>query len=334
MIRNQWYAVLESKEVKKGKMIGVKRMGERMLFWRNEAGQVSCFFDQCPHRGAQLSAGKIVDGHIQCPFHGLEFDPSGECVYVPSIGKAAGPQEKFNAKQYPVREINDFIFIYWGTVEDGVQLPDVGWVDELEHEDFVYTTVTDNWNVDYSRVIENQLDVAHLWLVHHNTIGRGNKRVVNGPVVEWCCEWSEPNLMSIWVVNQVDDGVTIGDKPSETEKPDRKPFLQMRMPNLWQNWIMDDMRILGVFVPIDAENSCMYFRYYQRIVKVPIVKDIFLAASRFQTLRIERQDKRVVETQLPKRSDLRIGEKLFPGDNPILEYRRRRRALIEENELK
>jgi len=36
----------------------------------------------------------------------------------------------------------------------------------------------------------------------------------------------------------------------------------------------------------------------------------------------------VVETQLPRRSDLDIGEKLFPADYPILEYRRRRRELI------
>jgi phenylpropionate dioxygenase-like ring-hydroxylating dioxygenase large terminal subunit len=332
MIRNQWYAVLESREVKKGKMIGVKRMGERMLFWRNEQGQVTCLVDTCPHRGVQLSTGKIVDGHVRCPFHGLEFDEKGECVYVPSIGQAAGPQAKFNALSYPVREMNDFIFIYWGQVEEGAELPEVGWVDELDHADFAYITVVDNWEVDYSRVIENQLDVAHLWLVHHNSIGRGNKRVVDGPAVEWCCEWTEANLMSVWVMNHVDDGKSVGKKPGEVTKPDRHAYLQMRMPNLWHNWIMKDMRVLGIFVPIDTEHSRMYFRFYQRMVKFPIAKQLFLAVGWLQSLWVERQDKRVVETQLPKRSDLRIGEKLFPGDYPILEYRRRRRALIEENQ--
>lgn len=332
MIRNQWYAVLESREVKSGKMIGVKRMGERMLFWRNDEGEVFCLVDQCPHRGAQLSAGKIVDGHIQCPFHGLEFDETGACVYVPSIGIAAGPQNKFNAKYYSVKEMNDFIFIYWGELKDREELPEIGWVDELVHEDFAHVTVVDNWNTHYSRVIENQLDVAHLWLVHHNTIGRGNKRVIDGPVVEWCCEWTEPDLMSIWVSNKVDDGVSTGKLPKDMQKPERHPALQLRMPNIWQNWIMKDMRILGVFVPIDDEHARMYFRIYQRMVKFPIAKQLFLAIGWLQSLWIERQDKRVVQTQLPKRSDLRIGEKLFPGDYPILEYRRRRRDLIEKNE--
>jgi hypothetical protein len=45
---------------------------------------------------------------------------------------------------------------------------------------------------------------------------------------------------------------------------------------------------------------------------------------------IERQDKRVVITQEPKRADLDISERLIPGDGPIIKYRRRRHELIEE----
>ncbi len=59
MIRNQWYAVLESKEVKKGKLLGVTRLGERLVFWRNEKGRVICLKDKCIHRGAALSAGRF-----------------------------------------------------------------------------------------------------------------------------------------------------------------------------------------------------------------------------------------------------------------------------------
>jgi phenylpropionate dioxygenase-like ring-hydroxylating dioxygenase large terminal subunit len=331
MIRNQWYVVLESREVKKGKMLGVKRLGERLLFWRSTDGKVICLVDTCPHRGAQLSKGKIVDGHVQCPFHGLEFAANGDCVYVPSIGRAAGVQAKFNAHAYPLIERHGFIFLYWGEVEKEEDLPPLGWLDELPHESFAYTTVVDHWKVDYSRVIENQLDVAHLWLVHQNTIGRGNRRVVDGPVVEWLHEWSEPTMLNIWVSNREDDGATTGKTPKQVEKPARHPSLQLRMPNLWQNWISEDMRVVAAFVPIDAENSRMYFRYYQRILKMPILRELFLAAAWVMNLRIESQDKRVVETQLPKRSDLDIGEKLFPADYPILEYRRRRRELIEKN---
>ena len=41
------------------------------------------------------------------------------------------------------------------------------------------------------------------------------------------------------------------------------------------------------------------------------------------------QDRRVVETQQPRPSGRRIGEKMITGDRPIAEYRRRRESLIE-----
>ena len=39
MIRNQWYVVLESDEVK-ARPIGITRLGEKMVFWRDQAGKV------------------------------------------------------------------------------------------------------------------------------------------------------------------------------------------------------------------------------------------------------------------------------------------------------
>ena len=71
MIRNQWYSVLESKGVG-ARPVGVTRMGERLVFWCYGDG-VNCLRDQCVHRGAALSAGVVVDGEIQCPFHGLRY---------------------------------------------------------------------------------------------------------------------------------------------------------------------------------------------------------------------------------------------------------------------
>ncbi len=45
---------------------------------------------------------------------------------------------------------------------------------------------------------------------------------------------------------------------------------------------------------------------------------------------IVRQDKRVVITQEPKKTALKMGENLVQGDRPIVAYRRRREQLIEE----
>jgi phenylpropionate dioxygenase-like ring-hydroxylating dioxygenase large terminal subunit len=45
MIPNQWYAILESNEVKPGRPVTVKRMSERLVLWRNTRGEVACMRD-------------------------------------------------------------------------------------------------------------------------------------------------------------------------------------------------------------------------------------------------------------------------------------------------
>lgn len=80
MIRNQWYVVLESKEVGK-KPLGVLRMGEKLVFWRDNQGVVHCAIERCPHRGAALSKGTVLEGRLQCPFHGNCFCPCGRSPY-------------------------------------------------------------------------------------------------------------------------------------------------------------------------------------------------------------------------------------------------------------
>ncbi|HUM43749.1 MAG TPA: Rieske (2Fe-2S) protein, partial [Fervidobacterium sp.] len=80
MIPNQWYAILPSKAVEKGQITAVKRLNMDLALFRNSRGEIGCVVDQCPHRGAALSKGKVVGDCIKCPFHGLEFDKDGKCT--------------------------------------------------------------------------------------------------------------------------------------------------------------------------------------------------------------------------------------------------------------
>ena len=99
MIPNQWYAILESSEIKKGKIVGVTRMGEKMVAWRNPQGDLSIMTDKCPHRGVALSVGKLIGDCIQCPFHGFQYDTSGTCTLVPANGKNTEPPKALHAQQ-------------------------------------------------------------------------------------------------------------------------------------------------------------------------------------------------------------------------------------------
>jgi phenylpropionate dioxygenase-like ring-hydroxylating dioxygenase large terminal subunit len=328
MIPNQWYAILESNEIRTGRIIGVTRMGEKLVAWRNLQGELSVLADKCPHRGVALSVGKLMGDCIQCPFHGFQYDPSGNCRLVPANGKNTEPPKALHVRNFPVREENGFVYIWWG--EQRNEYPPVPWFESIP-DTMVFSTLKDHWATHYARAIENQLDVVHLPFVHHNTIGRGNRTLVNGPIATEESHWPEDHLINLWVYNELDLGQK-PKKPSELPKPDRRPFLQFRFGNLWQNWIADGLRIVVAFAPIDNENTQMYLRYYHT-VRMPVLRSLVGWIGSLSNLVIERQDRRVVITQRPHRPDLDIGEILIQGDNPIVLYRKIRKVLIEENAI-
>jgi phenylpropionate dioxygenase-like ring-hydroxylating dioxygenase large terminal subunit len=321
MIRNQWYVVLESDEVG-GDPIGVTRMGEKMVFWRDQAGEVYAAVDRCPHRGAALSIGKVQQGRsLQCPFHGFEFDTAGKCVLVPANGRNGVIPNALRLNTYPTYEAHGLIWLWWGNPTTK-ELPTPEFFDNLD-ETFYYGSVHDPWKAHYSRVIENQLDVVHLPFIHGKTIGRGNRTLVDGPVVEW----KGDKMLYTYVFNRLDDGKPAR-KPSElSPKAASSVHLEFIFPNLWQNYISEKVRILAAFVPVDEDHTLLYLRFYQNFVRLPILGELVARLAMPSNLYIAHEDRRVVITQQPKASGLKISEILIQGDLPIIEYRKKRAGL-------
>ncbi len=323
MIKNQWYAVLDSKEVKKGKITTAKRLGKELLFWRKENNEVACLERKCAHRSVDIGIGKLVNDHVQCPFHGLEYDSSGKCVLIPANGRVTQVPEKFKVNNYAVGEHFGMIFIWNG--DPNGNLPKIPFLDGLDNS-FVYSTFIDPWPVDYSRSAENQLDVAHLPFVHHNTIGRGGNTIVNGPIVE-----IDGEVIDFWTRNSKDDGNIIPESPDDMKKSEARGHLQFVFPNLWQNILNDKIRIFAAFVPVDDENSVVYIRFCQKVLKIPVLKQFMLASGYIFSRIVLSQDKRVVITQQPKKTSYKMDENLFKADLPIIFYRRRRDELKKKN---
>lgn len=317
MIPNLWYAALDASEVKKGKPVGAERMGEKLVFWREQSGNVVCMRDLCAHRGAALSIGRLIHNRIECPFHGLEYDAQGKCVCIPANGMKADVPENFKVFAYPCKEAYGMIWIFWG--EQKENLPEIPFFDDLK-SGFFRTCVADPWKSHYSRSIENQLDVVHLPFVHRTTIGRGCKTLVNGPYTE-----ADITGVKVWSDNVVDTGQK-PKKASELSRPaDFKPTVHFKFPNIWQLSVSDNFRIAAAFAPINDENTMVYL---QTFVKNKFFK-VFSPFIRKSPLIIAHQDRPVVETQRPSRSHLKMKENLVPGDMPIIEYRKYRQMLID-----
>ena len=53
-LRNYWYPIAPSYHVHQT-AVGLTRLGERIVVWRDSAGKVHALEDRCPHRGARPS---------------------------------------------------------------------------------------------------------------------------------------------------------------------------------------------------------------------------------------------------------------------------------------
>jgi phenylpropionate dioxygenase-like ring-hydroxylating dioxygenase large terminal subunit len=312
MIKNQWYAILPSKAVKRNRIIGVKRLSMDLAVFRNSDGEIGCVTDQCTHRGAALSLGKVVGNCVQCPFHGLTFSTGGECTSIPANGRASSENiSRYNVKNWVLRESNGIIYMWYGDAEKVTGEPPF-FNDDID-ESYTYSELEDHWNSHYSRCIENQLDVVHLPFVHYNTIGRGNKTVVNGPKIV-----PVPSGFITSANNNVDQGQT---PKSADECEIKNTYLEFLFPNIWMNHISDKIKIVIFFAPVDEENTILYIRFYDKLTGFRPTDGLVALFGKPANRVIERQDKRVVITQRPKASSYRSNEMLLSGDGPIIYYR-------------
>ena len=75
-----WYPVALSNEVAPGAVIGRAFLGGKVAIFRTEGGDVSVVSAFCPHLGADLSIGRVVNDTLRCAFHHWQYDLGGRCV--------------------------------------------------------------------------------------------------------------------------------------------------------------------------------------------------------------------------------------------------------------
>jgi hypothetical protein len=66
------------------------------------------------------------------------------------------------------------------------------------------------------------------------------------------------------------------------------------------------------------------------MINIPVLRETFNFIGKVSSIVILRQDKRVVITQLPKKREYKMDERLIMGDKPIIEYRKHRQELMDQ----
>lgn len=73
-----WHVVAGSAALR-GKPLAARVLGRDLVLWRSPHG-VHAADDQCPHLGARWSQGRVQNGAVICPWHGLALDAHAPCT--------------------------------------------------------------------------------------------------------------------------------------------------------------------------------------------------------------------------------------------------------------
>ena len=147
-----------------------------VIWWDPQANTWQVFIDQCPHRLAPLSEGRVNEaGLLECPYHGWAFAGSGACEQIPQAAPESEAQRSNRAcaASLPTRVYQGLLFVYPGQAEnaDKVTIPGIppleedpdGWVLLNTFRDLPYDALT---------LLENVLDASHIPYTHHKTVGK------------------------------------------------------------------------------------------------------------------------------------------------------------------
>jgi vanillate O-demethylase monooxygenase subunit len=169
-IKNGWYVAMGAADLVVGQLVPRMILGEPIVLLRDGNGAAHALEDRCAHRGAPLSLGKLTgEMHLQCGYHGLEFDMAGRCVRNPH-GNGVIPSG-CRVRSYPVVERYGMVWIWAGENEpDAGKLPKF---DMLEPPDVRTRSRVDfvRMPVPYEYIVDNLMDLSHVSFLHDGVLG-------------------------------------------------------------------------------------------------------------------------------------------------------------------
>lgn len=192
---NAWYAAAWSDEV--GKALFERTIGGRsLLFYRDRDGVALAFDNACPHRSAPLDRGRLHGDVIECPYHGLKFDRTGQCIHNPHGNQKIPPRAR--TRNYPLVDRHAMLWVWLGepAFADPDTIPDFSC-----HTDARFPTVKGVIEMHgyYELITDNLMDLTHVEFVHAGILGseaikRGEHHMLQAGTTIWSNRWCPDGL--------------------------------------------------------------------------------------------------------------------------------------------
>ena len=291
-----WHPVALAEDVAQ-QPLAATLLARDLVLWRDAAGTVHAWADQCPHRGARLSLGRVSEGRLECAYHGWQFAPGGQCAHVPAL-PAFVPPASHCARTYQACEKHGLIWVQIapaiGTVSDaGSGIPAFAAEDDAHLRKLncgPYDVAT-----SAPRIVENFLDMAHFGFVHEGSLGTRSAPAIDdyrvearahGLLATQCRAWQPQSNLNSTTATRVEYTYEV-----------TAPFTAVltKLPDPGRAVTMGYRESIALFIcPLEPEASRVWFRLAVADFEAPDSK-----LREFQHA-IFMQDKPVLESQNPK----------------------------------
>jgi len=168
LLRHYWHPVALTSELDalqdgiKRPVIPVRLLAQDFVLFRDEQGKPAMLDRACPHRGADLSYGRLENGGLRCPFHGWLFDETGKCLETPAEPYGSRLCDRIRQPAYPLTERSGIIFAWLGK-QTPAALPTLDCFVAPDSHVFAFKGL---WHCNWLQAHEVGIDPAHASFLH------------------------------------------------------------------------------------------------------------------------------------------------------------------------
>jgi vanillate O-demethylase monooxygenase subunit len=272
-LQNAWYVAAWSDDLADGQLLGRTILKQPVVLYRKSDNHVAALQDVCPHRFAPLHMGKIISGDgVRCPYHGLEFGPSGACIRNPHGARII--PARANVRSYPVIEKHKAIWIWMGDKPaDASKVPDFSVLDDVPQ---MHATKRDRITIraNYELIIDNLLDLSHGSYLHEGTLG--NQDTVEAEIT--IDQAGDDVIVSRFARDATPPGLFAMLMPSHAGRIDKFTHMRWMPPS--------NLRLVTGICPTDAapESGTGYHAIHMLTPETDRTTHYFFTAVRFNVL--------------------------------------------------
>jgi len=167
VFRKFWHATVPLSSLQSEAPQPFTLLGEPIVLFLDEQGQLAALKDRCCHRTAKLSKGRCVAGRLECGYHGWTYNGTGKVVRIPQYDEGRAIPADYCTPAY--RCVGKYGYAWVALEEPIAPIPDMpefdapGWRTIFQFYE--------RWATSPLRALENSFDNSHFSFVHRATFG-------------------------------------------------------------------------------------------------------------------------------------------------------------------